>query len=392
MTMETFGTNAEVDLESPTSSAECRTLLMTEIGNMGGAERSCIALADWLQSRGLRRQFVLYHDTYGVGVHASHPLDVVQLSPPRGGRSKIAALRQYFRDHPTGRYAPLASGYQMAVHATLAGVARFNTLMHDTPSLIGQERKRSMREKFRLRVANAILGFGLRRAQRLGGHTIVTSEYLRDECLRIFGVEARIVRMGGLPTSLPFQLRPVHEKLRILSVSRVEPNKRIDWMLAALAELEGDDVPLSSRVDWLLDVAGTGSSLEPLRQMAADLGLANRVCFHGFVNDDQLQALYNRAHLFLMPARQGYGIPAVEALQRGIPVLLSRESGVSDVLLRTPWATVLSGGAERMPTGLREAIEAAMAGRHHGAPLPDLPTEESWAEEVSRLCGWTPRR
>ena len=34
-----------------------------------------------------------------------------------------------------------------------------------------------------------------------------------------------------------------------------------------------------------------------------------------------------------MPAVQGYGIPAIESLQRGIPVLLHRESGVSDILL-----------------------------------------------------------
>lgn len=359
---------------------------------MGGAERSCIALVDWLHARGLRRQFVLYHDTYGVGIHASHPLGVVQLSPRPGARSKIVALRRYFKAHPPGRYAPLLSGYQIALHATLAGVTRFSTLMHDTPSLIGQGRKPSGREKLRGRVSNAIVGFGLRRAEKLGGHTIVTSEYLRDECRRIFGVEARIVRMGGLPPSSTFQVRPVHDKLRMLSVSRVEPNKRIDWMLASLAELERNGMPLSSRVDWLLDIAGTGSALEPLRQMAANLGLANRVCFHGFVNDDQLQTLYNRAHLFLMPARQGYGIPAVEALQRGIPVLLSRESGVSDILLRTPWATVFAGGSEQMTGPLREAIEGAIGGRHHSTHLPDLPTEESWAEEVSRLCGWMPSR
>jgi glycosyltransferase involved in cell wall biosynthesis len=277
------------------------------------------------------------------------------------------------------------------LHATLAGVARFSTLMHDTPSLMGQERKWTVREKLRTQVANAIVGFGLRRAEKLGGNTIVTSEYLRDECRSVFGVEARIVRMGGLPPSSPFEIRPVHDKLRLLSVSRVEANKRIDWMLSSLAEWERDSVPLSSRVDWLLDVVGTGSALEPMRQMAANLGLANRVCFHGFVSDEQLQSIYNQAHLFLMPARQGYGIPGIEALQRGIPVLLSRESGVSDILLRTPWASVLTRGAEQMPSVLREAVEGVMAGRHFAANLPDLPTEEGWAEEVSRLCGWTPR-
>jgi glycosyltransferase involved in cell wall biosynthesis len=169
----------------------------------------------------------------------------------------------------------------------------------------------------------------------------------------------------------------------------VEANKRIDWMLASLSELERAPLPLSRRVDWRLDVAGTGSALEPLRQMAANLKLGDRVCFHGFVSDQQLQELYHEAHLFLMPARQGYGIPAIEALQRGIPVLLSRESGVSDILLSTPWATVLTGGVEQMTSKLGEAIDGVIAGRHHASGLLQLPTEMSWAEEVTRLCGWT---
>src|ERR1700676_1031202 len=183
----TSRTNAEAVRESPVDSSQSIILLTSEIGNMGGAERSCVALADWLYSRGLRRHFVLYHDTYGVGIHANHPLEVVQLSPRRDGRSKVAALRQYFRTYPPVCYAPLLSGYQVALHATSAGVARFNTLMHDTPSLIGQGRKMTIYEKLRWRATNAVVGFGLRRAEKLGGHTIVTSEYLRDECRRVFG-------------------------------------------------------------------------------------------------------------------------------------------------------------------------------------------------------------
>jgi glycosyltransferase involved in cell wall biosynthesis len=390
--MTTSAANTESEREYPSGSSDVCTLLMTEIRNMGGAERSCVALANWLGTRGLQRQFVLYYDTYGVGIHANQPLDVLQLSPRRGARSKVAALRQYFKSHPPGRYAPLLSGYQIVLHATLARVARFSTLMHDTPSLIGQDRIRTARGRLREQITNAVVGYGLRRAERLGGHTIVTSEYLRDECRRVFGVDARIVRMGGLPSAAPFRIRPVDGSLRMLSVSRVEANKRIDWMLASFAELERDPLPLSSRVDWRLDIAGTGSQLEQLKQQAADLGLASRVCFHGFVSDQQLQGLYQQAHLFLMPARQGYGIPAVEALQRGIPVLLSRESGVSDILLHTPWATVFAGGAKQMTSKLREAIDGVVSGRHHAEALPNLPTEESWAEEVSYLCGWTQRQ
>jgi glycosyltransferase involved in cell wall biosynthesis len=112
------------------------------------------------------------------------------------------------------------------------------------------------------------------------------------------------------------------------------------------------------------------------------------VQFHGYVSDSELQRLYAEAHLFLMPAVQGYGIPAIEALQRGLPVLLHRDSGVSDILLDTPWATVIHGDERGMLPGLQKAIGAVVAGVQLQAPVPCLPTEDEWAERVARLCGW----
>jgi glycosyltransferase involved in cell wall biosynthesis len=174
----------------------------------------------------------------------------------------------------------------------------------------------------------------------------------------------------------------------MLSVCRIEANKRIDWLLRSLAELERATPSLSSRVDWRLDLAGKGPLLGELTGLAKSLGIVGRVHFHGFVPDAELQTFYDRAHLFLMPAVQGYGIPAIESLQRGIPVLLHRESGVSDILLDTPWATVLTGGPDRMTAGLASAIDGVLTGRHHRAPLPPLPTEDEWAAQVAGLCGW----
>ena len=187
-----------------------------------------------------------------------------------------------------------------------------------------------------------------------------------------------------------FRIRPIPPggPLRLLSVSRIEANKRIDWLLRALAELEATTPPLSSWTDWRLDLAGTGPQLVPLTELAAQLGIADRVHFHGFVSDQDLQALYDQAHLFLMPAVQGYGIPAIEALQRGIPVLLHCDSGVSDILLETPWATVLTGGPESLTTALASAIDGVLDGRHHAVPQPHLPTEDEWASQVAHLCGW----
>jgi glycosyltransferase involved in cell wall biosynthesis len=125
-----------------------------------------------------------------------------------------------------------------------------------------------------------------------------------------------------------------------------------------------------------------------MQQLAANLGLGERVYFHGYLNDNELDRLYETTHLFLMPAVQGYGIPAIEALGRGIPVLLHRESGVSDILRRTPWAVVIDGKESAMLAGLRQAIDSTLAGAHLSAPLPHLPTEDEWAARVARLCNW----
>jgi glycosyltransferase involved in cell wall biosynthesis len=188
-----------------------------------------------------------------------------------------------------------------------------------------------------------------------------------------------------------FHLRPVTSdkaELRMLSVCRIEKNKRIDWILQSLAELEHAGPSLSSRVDWRLDLVGKGSLVEPLRAMSNSLGIGNRIHFHGFLSDDDLESLYAKAHLFLMPAVQGYGIPGIEALQRGIPILLHRESGVSDILQTTAWATVLCGGREATTAALSSAFEGVISGKHHTSPLPDIPTEEQWAEQVTELCHW----
>jgi glycosyltransferase involved in cell wall biosynthesis len=366
-----------------TIAAGSRPIVMTEIEQFGGAERSVVALSRWLYQQGRPNHVVAYYDRCNLTQHATHPLEVVELRPTSGPRNKIAALRRYFRQYPTPK--PLLSGYQPALHATLAGMRGFHVLMHDTPSLFGDQDTRSARAKLRVAVSNRIIGYGL----RSGGNTIVTSEYLRSECRKDFNVEAKIARMGGLtPASSTPPIRPVEQQLRMFSVCRIEPNKRLDWILRSLAELEQAETPLSARIDWSLDLAGRGSLIPTLQAMAHDLGIGNRIHFHGFVPDQDLERLFAQTHLFLMPAVQGYGIPAIESLQRGIPVLLHRESGVSDILLDTPWATVLTGGEDRLTPALRSAIDAVLAGKHHTIAQPHLPTEAEWAEQVAALCNW----
>jgi hypothetical protein len=363
-----------------------RPILQTQVDGFGGAERAALALADWLYERGLPAYFLTYWDKCGVARYAKHPLTVVELMPEGGSSGeKVAALRAHLESRGPGAPKLLCSGYPASLHATRAGEQGFHTLMHDTPSLFSDAGNRSWKNRLRLMVTNRTQAKGL----GSGGVTMVTSEHLKADCRKYFGVEAVIQRMGGM--TLPGAAMGVShrwvegETLRLLSVCRIEVSKRIDWLLEGLAELQGE---VLKGMDWRLDLAGKGPQIEALTAMAERLGIGERVHFLGFVADDELEALYGAAHLFLMPALQGYGIPAVEALSRGLPVVLHRESGVSDVLLDTPWATVMVGGRETTAGALGAAIDGVLRGLPFEAAKPVLPTEAVWAEGVAGLCGW----
>ncbi len=358
------------------------TIFVPEIEAFGGAERSVVALSRWLHERGCPHRLLLYYDAIDLSAYADHPIKRVILNPARNPRSKIAALKDWFGALPVNAPKPLMSGIQAATHASIAGIRGFHTLMHDTPSLLGDGAP-SLGSRLRRVVSNWALSRGL----NSGGITIVTSEYLKAESVRLWHPPVMIARMGGVIESA-FRPRPIGRKLHLLSVSRIEANKRIDWILRSLAELERRTPNLHDIIDWHLNVAGGGSRIEALTALAAQLGLAARVTFHGFVSDARLEDLYNCTDLFLMPARQGYGIPAAEALARGIPVLLHRESGISDLLRDTPWAVILEGGEAELPDVLERAIKAVIAGEHVDIAPPRIPTEAEWAERVARCCGW----
>jgi glycosyltransferase involved in cell wall biosynthesis len=80
-------------------------------------------------------------------------------------------------------------------------------------------------------------------------------------------------------------------------------------------------------------LAGTGDRLDEVRSEAAALGLANRIRFPGFVARAALDRLYARADVFVMPSRsEPFGLAALEAISRGAPAIVSRSSGVSEVV------------------------------------------------------------
>lgn len=110
---------------------------------------------------------------------------------------------------------------------------------------------------------------------------------------------------------------PIDGSVEILHVGSVVARKRIDVLVACVAEL-ARSVP-SLR---LIRVGGRFTADQ--QRAVAEAGLAERVVTVPAVDDETLAALYRRAALVLLPsAREGFGLPVVEALACGTPVVAS---------------------------------------------------------------------
>src|ERR1700761_1457160 len=92
---------------------DSRAIVVTELEQFGGAERSIVALSRWLYDRGMANHVVTYFDHCGLARYADHPMEVIALNPGPGPRNKIAALRGHFGQRQHG-LRPLLSGYQTA--------------------------------------------------------------------------------------------------------------------------------------------------------------------------------------------------------------------------------------------------------------------------------------
>ncbi len=114
----------------------------------------------------------------------------------------------------------------------------------------------------------------------------------------------------------------------VLSVCSLEPRKNIDGLLRAYARLR-ERLPATPQ---LVLVGRSAWRAEGLKALAASLGIADRVRFTGYLPDDDLVQVYNRARVFVYPSKyEGFGLPPLEAMRCGVPVVTSDRSATGEV-------------------------------------------------------------
>ncbi|MFN2223216.1 MAG: glycosyltransferase family 4 protein [Candidatus Promineifilaceae bacterium] len=148
------------------------------------------------------------------------------------------------------------------------------------------------------------------------------------------------------------QYRPGRKSPRpmLLFLGRLRHYKSVDVAIRAMPHL------LAAVPNVSLHIAGSGPADGSLRSLAGQLGLADRVVFHGFVDDVEKRRLLQAAHVVVNPSmKEGWGLTVLEANACGTPVVGARVPGLCDSICHEETGLLV-------PYGDPEALAAA-AGR-----------------------------
>jgi glycosyltransferase involved in cell wall biosynthesis len=213
---------------------------------------------------------------------------------------------------------------------------------------------------------------------------ITSTQYGKREVVNRLGVEADRIYVcpPGAPTWTTLGHGPnVPENGCILFLGTLEPRKNVSVLLDAYALVLGrrPDVPR-------LVLAGreTPAASEWLARIRS-APLAGHVLHAGYVTDREREELFRSARLLVMPSLdEGFGLPALEAMSAGVPVIVSSRGSLPEV--------VSDAGAQIDPTNagaLADAIERAIVDRDWATEAAQRGLERArtftWAQSAQTL-------
>ena len=206
----------------------------------------------------------------------------------------------------------------------------------------------------------------VRRADRV----IVPSANSREDLVRLLGTEPDLIDIVPQGVAPPPELEQaaiaacrrrfgLGQRVFVLAAAAKRPHKNLPRLLEAIALIAAERRPL-------LVVPGYPTRHETeLRRQAAALGIGSELRMPGWVSDAELEALYAGAALFAFPSLyEGFGLPILEAMARGVPVACSGRGAMAEV----------AGDAARLfdperPDRIAAAIEAVLGDREEAERL-----------------------
>ena len=174
-----------------------------------------------------------------------------------------------------------------------------------------------------------------RASARLANRIIVFNNYMRKWLENIY--QKPVISVGPLGADIPAISHPINIREKfglsandriILTVNRLHPRKRIDWLIQAMP------IVLAKIPNAKAIIIGAGPEENKLKELTKTLGLTDSVIFTGFVAQDEINAYYEASDIYIHLAKQEpFGLSVIEAQALGKPEIAVAEGGPKDNVL-----------------------------------------------------------
>ena len=210
--------------------------------------------------------------------------------------------------YPAGIAAKLVSGKPLVIHVHATDFDRSGGNVN--PAVYDIEKRGMMAADMIIAVSN------------LTRNTVIEKYGISpDKVVTVYNAVEPIGEMEKLSLK-----RSINDKI-VTFLGRVTMQKGPEYFIEAAYKV------LQKKQNVRFVMAGSGELLNGMLQRAATLRIANKLHFTGFLRGDDVYRMFSISDVYVMPSiSEPFGISPLEAMQSNVPVIISRQSGVSEVL------------------------------------------------------------
>lgn len=196
-----------------------------------------------------------------------------------------------------------------------------------------------MPEVQRSLLARLFYRYIIKRAAKNWSLVLVDSVFTREDVKNFLGIPDEKIKV--ITAAADKRYKPVKDKKKIeelrhkyglsqtniLNVGTTRPHKNLPFLVKVF-----EDLVLDRKILCQLVLAGGEDKWRPrVRRIVKDSGLEGKVVFTGYIEEEELPILYNQATVCVFPSLfEGFGLPALEAMACGCPVICSDNSSLAE--------------------------------------------------------------
>jgi len=169
---------------------------------------------------------------------------------------------------------------------------------------------------------------------------VTTSNFVKNDILENFNIDESKIKVIYIPVIFKERyenFNKIAQKYKLkkqgyyYTVSSMAPHKNLITLLKVINKLKEKKIDLPQKL--VISGVGCGSRYyKELLKIAEDFRISDNIIVTGFINDIERNTLYKNAAVFLFPSIfEGFGMPPIEALIKGVPVVTTKKTSIPEV-------------------------------------------------------------